>query len=133
MSIESGLNEYSDLNLRYKMPSNYEDIVVVGERAIIESLRNIFYTETGTRFFNRDFGSRLHFLLFDNMNEDTANLISMTIYNVLKKLEPRIEVYPLGIEVTPDYENNSYYVIINYKNLTNGQMERASTVIERNR
>lgn len=132
MSIESGLSEFVDLNLVYKTDNNYEDILIYGERAIIESLRNIFYTESGERFFNRNFGSRLHQLLFEGMNEELAQLISMTIYNVLKTNEPRIEVYPLGIQVTPDYENNSYNVIINYKNLISGRLEAASAVIKRN-
>lgn len=131
MSIESGLEEFVDLNLSYGTEGNYEDIIVSGERAIIESLKNIFYTEAGDRFFNRDFGSKLHKLLFENMNEDLAQVISMTIYNVLKRNEPRIEVFPLGIQVVPDYENNTYHVTINYKNLINGKFESASTELAR--
>lgn len=126
MSIEDGLNEFKDLNLNFKVDGNYEDVIVSGSRAIIESLRNIFYTEIGTRFFNRNFGSRLHTLLFENMNEDISQIISMTIYNVLKQTEPRIEVSPLGINVTPDYESNTYNVIINYKNRINGRVESVS-------
>lgn len=133
MAIDQTKPDFVDLNLFYNTPDNYEDVLVFDNRAIIESLRNIFYTETGTRFFNRSFGSNLHYLLFENINPETAQVISMSIYNVLKNYEPRIEIYPLGITVVPDYDNNAYDITVSYKNLTNGQYEVAATSVNRNR
>lgn len=133
MAVDSSKPDFIDINLFYNTPENYEDVIVFDNRAIIESLRNIFYTEAGTRFFNRGFGSNLHYLLFENINSETAQVISMQVYNTLKKYEPRIEIFPLGVSVVPDYENNAYDITINYKNLTNGQYEVASTSVNRNK
>lgn len=98
---------YSDLDsgLATKYTGDFE--VLYDSEVIIQSIKSIFATIRGERVRN-PIGSVLIRLLFEPMNQDTANSIKSIIHSSVTKYEPRIE--SVSVNVVPDYENDTYNV-----------------------
>lgn len=111
MSVKT--RQYTDLDLAFKAHPVTGDIVKNKDiNAIIGSLKNLLYTNFYERPFQPQIGSNLRRLLFDPIDSFTTNSISTDIRNTIKNYEPRVAVEAL--EVTPDYENNGYYVTLTF-------------------
>ena len=93
-------------------PLNDDLIAIKNDNAIARSLRNIVFTLPGEKFFNQSFGSRITESLFDNIDEITATIIVDEIRESINVYEPRVELN--DVKAFPDYENNSFDVIIIY-------------------
>jgi hypothetical protein len=105
--------DYSDLDLDFMAHPTTGDIVKKkGTEAIKRSLRNLILTNFYDRPFRHSIGSNAQKLLFENANHLTANFLTDSIREVIKKFEPRIIV--LGIDTNFDYDNNGYNVTITY-------------------
>lgn len=91
------------------------DLLIYDEEVINESIRNILTVQTGTLIFNRRFGCDLLKLLFEMINDDTAQKIYMTtVYNIQQN-EPRVTVIPSGTSVVPEPDANRYNLNITYR------------------
>ena len=66
----------------------------------------------GERFFSPNLGSRIGGSLFELLDYGSASAIETEIKITLDNYEPRVEVDT--IEVTPEYDNNGYNVLIAY-------------------
>lgn len=106
---------YKDFNLEYLPNGSKGPAELKGFDTIRESLKNILFTDLGSRFFNRRFGNLLQALLFEPMNELTATSIQIMLSTELPKMETRVEISPFGVTVIPDYKNNTYIVTIMLK------------------
>ena len=105
--------DYSDLDLDFMAHPTTGDIVKKkGTEAIKRSLRNLILTNFYDRPFRHSIGSNAQKLLFENANHLTANFLTDSIREVIKKFEPRIIL--LGIDTVFDYDNNGYNVTITY-------------------
>lgn len=105
--------DYSDLDLDFMAHPTTGDIVKKkGTEAIKRSLRNLILTNFYDRPFRHSIGSNAQRLLFENANHLTANFLTDSIREVIKKFEPRIIL--LGIDTNFDYDNNGYNVTITY-------------------
>jgi len=105
--------DYSDLDLDFMAHPTTGDIVKKkGAEAIKRSLRNLILTNFYDRPFRHGIGSDAQKLLFENANYLTANFLTDSIREVIRKFEPRIIV--LGIDTIFDYDNNGYSVTITY-------------------
>ena len=124
-------SQYRDINLEYVPGGAKGQAVIAGYMTIRESLRNILFTQVGSRFFNRRFGSMLDSLLFEPISEETAFTISNILAADLPIMEPRIEVNPFGVIVEPDPENNCYKVTLNVLYKVTDQDLTMSAVLER--
>ena len=93
-------------------PLNSDLIGLKNENAIARSVRNIVFTLPGEKFFDEQFGSRISASLFENIDDISAGLIVDEIKQSLNNYEPRIEL--IDVEAFPDFDNNSYDVIITY-------------------
>jgi phage baseplate assembly protein W len=121
---------YTDLHLDLEAEQNIgtsllaqktSDIKVDNdERAIRNSIFNIFTTRPGQKILNPRFGSALDQYLFSPITDFRAKLIGEKILEDLK-LEPRITV--LNVSVTPDPDLNQYQILLIYK-LTNDNIAR---------
>ena len=78
------------------------------DEAVKKAVRNLILTNKGERLYNPEFGCDLRNLLFENMNEMTAEEIRLKIADALTKHEPRVRV--IDIAVVPDEIANGYYV-----------------------
>lgn len=104
---------YRDMNSNLLLNSNKTDIVTNDDvNAVFGSIKNIFDYKPGERILEPEFGMNFGGLLYEPMNENTANSLGLTIHNTLKRWEPRII---LGtIDVIPDFDDNTYYITVNF-------------------
>ena len=93
-------------------PLNNDLIAIKNENAIARSLRNIVFTLPGEKFFNESFGSRITESLFDNIDDITAAVIVDELRESINANEPRVVLD--DVKAYPDFENNSFDVIIVY-------------------
>ena len=93
-------------------PSTKDFGAVKNERAISQSVRNLLLTTFGERPFQPEIGSRVKGLLFEQWDVFAPEAIRTEIFNVMERLEPRIEgnelkVYDASvenaIEISMDY------------------------------
>lgn len=104
---------YQDINAPFIFNDNITDIKVNRDvDAIFGSLRNIFTYTPGERMLKPDFGIDIHKLLYEPMNDKTAQSIGMLVYNAITKWEKRIKI--TNINVNPDYDDNTYYIIVSF-------------------
>ena len=113
MPIERVSQGFKDISMSFQSnPLNDDLIAIKNDNAIARSLRNIVFTLPGEKFFNQSFGSRITESLFDNIDEITATIIVDEIRESINVYEPRVELN--DVKAFPDYENNSFDVIIIY-------------------
>ena len=105
--------EYSDLDLNFTIHPVKKDINRwVGERAVINSIKNLILTNHYEKPFNPDVGSNVRALLFENLDIITASTLEREITQTLGTYEPRAKI--LGITVVPDYDNNAFSVSMQF-------------------
>ena len=113
MPIERVSQGFKDISMTFQSnPLNDDLIAIKNENAIARSLRNIVFTLPGEKFFNQSFGSRISESLFDNIDDITAAVIVDEIRESIENNEPRVELK--NVQAYPDFENNSFDVIIVY-------------------
>ena len=80
--------------------------VLINERAIIRSVRNLVETIPTERFFNATLGSDVRGSLFEFVDIGTALVVEEQIKNTVEYYEPRIE--NLKVQVDPRPDDNSF-------------------------
>ena len=113
MPIERVSQGFKDISMTFQSnPLNDDLIAIKNENAIARSLRNIVFTLPGEKFFNESFGSRITESLFDNIDDITAAVIVDELRESINANEPRVVLD--DVKAYPDFENNSFDVIIVY-------------------
>ena len=113
MPLERVSQGFKDISMTFQNnPLNSDLIALKNETAIARSIRNIVFTLPGEKFFNPNFGSRVSRSLFENIDEILASNIRDEIATSIVNFEPRVELK--NVEVIPNYDNNSFDVIITY-------------------
>ena len=82
--------------------------VLINERAIIRSVRNLVETVPTERFFNSDLGSDIRRSLFEFVDVASSRVIREQIRETILFYEDRIE--NLKVQVNPQPDNNSFDV-----------------------
>ena len=82
--------------------------VLINERAIIRSIRNLVETIPTERFFNSDLGSDIRRSLFEFVDVASSRVIRDQIRETILFYEDRIE--NLKVQVNPQPDNNSFNV-----------------------
>ena len=113
MPVERTSKGFKDISATFQInPVNDDLIALKNENAIARSVRNLILTIPGEKPFEPGIGSRVSDMLFENMDQITANAIRSEIKNTLVNNEPRISLKE--VMVKPDFDNNTYDVTINY-------------------
>ncbi|NBO99029.1 MAG: hypothetical protein EBU90_02705 [Proteobacteria bacterium] len=113
MPLERVSQGFKDISMSFQVnPLNSDLIALKNETAISRSIRNIVFTVPGEKFFNENFGSRVSQSLFENVDEISASTIEDEIRNSIRNYEPRVQL--VSVNVYPDYDNNSFDVVIVY-------------------
>ena len=86
--------------------------VIINERAITRSVRNLVETILTERPFNPDLGSNIRKMLFENVTIPTSIEIKDQIENSILAFEPRIS--NLIVDVKPFPDDNTFEVDIKY-------------------
>ena len=114
MPVERVSKGFKDLSMTFQVnPINYDLIALKNETAIARSVRNLVLTYPGERFFNPNLGSGISRALFENIDPISASIIKDEIENTIKNYEPRVRL--INIDVSPDYDGNTFNVTINYR------------------
>lgn len=101
---------FSDVNLDVNIESPLE--LVYNEDSINKSIITILSTRKGSRVFRRNFGAVINDMLFEPIDNITADAIKYELIQAIKDWEDRIELQ--RAIVIPDYVNQQYYVQIDY-------------------
>jgi hypothetical protein len=78
--------------------------------AISNSLQNLFNTSPGQRFLFPEYGLNLRRFLFSPITVNNGKIIGTTIYNGIKKYEPRVIPQEVNVIAVPD--ENLYEITI---------------------
>lgn len=104
---------FKDISLAFRRHPITNDVTVLtNETAISRSIRNLVLTSFGERFFSPILGSKIGSSLFELLDFGSASVIQTEIENTIKNYEPRVLLNT--VEVTPQYDDNAYSVLISY-------------------
>lgn len=105
---------YRDIQNIFLNPNNDRTniSVVENEESISQSILNLLLTMPGERPFQKELGSGINKLLFENISPQTSTAIVQLIKTTITNHEPRARI--IGVEVTPSEDENSYVVYIAY-------------------
>lgn len=114
MPLERVSSGFKDVSMTFQIsPLNQDLIILKNESAIARSIRNIVFTLPGEKFFNENFGSRISRSIFENIDEISASVLREQILTSIQNYEPRVTM--VNVKVTPNYDNNSFDVLVTYK------------------
>ena len=135
MPLERVNNGFKDLSMSFQANPLSKDLIALkNANAIARSVKNIVFTLPGEKFFNQDFGSRITASLFENINDITANIIVDEITESIVRYEPSVQLIEEGVRAFPNYDNNTFDVIIVYEIIgTDVPPQQLEFVLESNR
>ena len=135
MPLERVNNGFKDLSMSFQANPLSKDLIALkNTNAIARSIKNIVFTLPWEKWFNEDFGSRITASLFENINDVTANIIVDEITSSITKYEPRVELIGEGVKAFPNYDNNTFDIIIVYTIIgTDVPPQQLEFVLESNR
>jgi len=104
---------FKDISATFQInPLNNDLISNLNANAISRSVRNLVFTIPGEKPFQPDIGSNVSRLLFENLDQLTADSIKREIENTINNYEPRVDLNE--VVVTPNYDSNEFDVVIKY-------------------
>ena len=104
---------FKDISATFQInPLNNDLIAIRDANAISRSVRNLVFTVPGEKPFQPDIGSNVTRLLFENLDELTANSIKSEIENTINAYEPRVQLNEVLVD--PNYDENAFDVTIKY-------------------
>jgi phage baseplate assembly protein W len=112
MPVERISRSFKDISISFNVNPLTRDLIVLkNETAIVRSIRNLISTIKGEIPYS-DKGSNITNLLFENMNSITSSLIESEVTDTITRYEPRVSL--ISVVVNPDYDNNTYDIVITY-------------------
>lgn len=118
MPLENVSRGFKDISLSFKAhPITYDILPLNDVSAINRSLRNLVLTLNGERPFNSLLGTNVNRSLFELLDVRVTTDIENEIRNVINNFEPRVSLR--AVNVTPDFDQNGYHVLIDYEVIGN--------------
>ena len=103
MAIQRKSRAFKDISLSFSPHPVTKDLpVLVNERAVIRSVRNLVETIPTERFFNSLLGTDVRDSLFDNFDRMNVMMIEDQIREVLGNFEPRVSKVGATVKAIPD-------------------------------
>ena len=97
---------FKDISLSFEPHPVTKDLpVLVNERAIVRSVRNLVETIPTERFFNSNLGSSIRDMLFDNFAGSSVMIIEDMIRTTVRNYEPRVGDIGVEIDMQPELNN----------------------------
>ena len=113
MPVQRISKGFKDISATFQVnPLNKDLIVLRNENAIARSIRNLIFTVRGEKPFEPSLGSNVSNLLFENMNQLTANAIKSEIEDTINTFESRVSLNRVKVEA--NYDDNAFDVLIEY-------------------
>ena len=116
MAIQRKSRAFKDISLSFSPHPVTKDLpVLVNERAVTRSVRNLVETIPTERFFNSLIGTDIRDTLFSNFDRMNVMMIEDQIREVLGNFEPRVSNVGATVKARPDdntLEVNVFFDII---------------------
>ena len=103
MSIKRKSRAFKDISLSFSPHPVTKDLpVLLNERAIVRSVRNLVETIPTERFFNPLIGTDIRDSLFENFTPTTVTVIEDQVRESIRNFEPRVGEIDIEVEARPD-------------------------------
>ena len=94
---------FKDISLSFEPHPITKDLpVLVNERAIVRSVRNLVETIPTERFFDSNLGTNVRELLFENMSASSVMIIEDMVRSTIRNYEPRVGDIGVEVDAIPD-------------------------------
>jgi phage baseplate assembly protein W len=111
MSVTRISRSFKDISLSFEPHPVTGDLpVLINERAISRSIRNLVQTIPTERFFNPELGSDVRTSLFGFVDFGSASIIKDQILNTISNFESRVD--NVQVQVDPKPDNNEFEITI---------------------
>ena len=100
---------FKDISLSFSPHPVTKDLpVLINERAVVRSVRNLVETIPTERFFNSDIGTDIRGSLFETFSRETLVTIEDQIRDTIGNFEPRVS--NLEIEASSRPDDNTFNI-----------------------
>ena len=100
---------FKDISLSFSPHPVTKDLpVLINERAVVRSVRNLVETIPTERFFNSDIGTDIRGSLFETFSRETLVTIEDQIRDTIGNFEPRVS--NLEIEASSRPDDNTFKI-----------------------
>ena len=111
MAINRKSRAFKDISLSFSPHPVTKDLpVLINERAVIRSVRNLVETIPTERYFNPILGTDIRDTLFTNFDRAEVMMIEDQIRETLGNFEPRVSNVGATVRAVPD--NNTFNVTV---------------------
>ena len=129
-AINRNTRQFADLNLLFtKHPASADITKKYDEEAIKASVRNLISTRNYERPFHPEIGCQIFSLLFENFTPVTRQVMKKTIYDVINKFEPRVNI--IDVILRENIDSNEIVVDIIFKIINSDKPITIRTAISR--
>ena len=120
MAIQRKSRAFKDISLSFSPHPVTKDLpVLINERAVIRSVRNLVETIPTERFFNSLLGTDIRDTLFENYDRAHVMMIEEQIRETLSNFEPRVNNVGATVKALPDDNTFNVTVFFDIKGLDN--------------
>jgi hypothetical protein len=103
MAIQRKSRAFKDISLSFSPHPVTKDLpVLLNERAIVRSVRNLVETIPTERFFDSTLGTDIRASLFENFTSTTVTIIEDQIRSTVRTYEPRVDDIGIEVDGLPD-------------------------------
>ena len=103
MAIQRTSRRFKDISLSFSPHPVTKDLpVLLNERAIVRSVRNLVETIPTERFFDSTLGTDIRASLFENFTSTTVTIIEDQIRSTVRTYEPRVDDIGIEVDGLPD-------------------------------
>ena len=103
MAVQRKSRGFKDISLSFLPHPVTKDLpVLVNERAISRSVRNLVETIPTERFFNSLIGTDIRGSLFENFSISTVTIIEDQVRETIRNFEPRVGSLNVEVDGRPD-------------------------------
>ena len=103
MATTRNSKAFKDISLTFVPHPVTKDLpVLINERAIIRSVRNLVETIPTERFFNSLIGTDIRGSLFENFSRNTAIIIEDQVRETINNFEPRVDNVRVEVDTSID-------------------------------
>ena len=103
MAITRNSKAFKDISLTFVPHPVTKDLpVLINQRAIVRSVRNLVETIPTERFFNSLLGTDIRGSLFENFSRNTAIIIEDQVRETINNFEPRVDNVRVEVDASVD-------------------------------
>ena len=109
MAIQRKSRAFKDISFSFDPHPVTKDLpVIINERAIVRSVRNLVETIPTERFFDSNLGTNIREMLFENFSSSSVMIIEDMVRQTVRNYEPRVG--DIGVEVDASLDENTISV-----------------------